>query len=446
MVSVFDPVRTAADAPPWSESPDAGYCAPLGGAGAVLLAGPTHTDGAEPLDEHLARVGPLPDLTGDQVLSEVRAAGLVGRGGGGFPLWRKLEAALESGHTRVLIVNCSESEPASRKDRTLCSFRPHAVLDGAALIARVLGADEVVVHLHDSDASMLEALWTAVAERTTLEDPRWNVSLGPGGYVAGEASAVARFVHEGTALPAFSSTPLARGGPSGRPTVVSNAETAAHVSAIARLGAARWRAAGSRSCPGPLLLTLTGAVDMPGLVVEQVGSTTIGGILGRAGVAEPPQAVLVGGYAGTWIRGEVAWHTLMDPEGLGALGAARGCGLLGVLPHGACGLAATARLVGYLAGESARQCGPCARGLPLLAEGMVALAEGERGRRAVRSLHRTAAALPGSGACSHPDGVARLVASALSVFDQDAARHRRGAACTGVRHPAVFPLGPEGAR
>ena len=180
MVSVFDPVRTAADAPPWSESPDAGYCAPLGGAGAVLLAGPTHTDGAEPLDEHLARVGPLPDLTGDQVLSEVRAAGLVGRGGGGFPLWRKLEAALESGHTRVLIVNCSESEPASRKDRTLCSFRPHAVLDGAALIARVLGADEVVVHLHDSDASMLEALWTAVAERTTLEDPRWNVSLGPG--------------------------------------------------------------------------------------------------------------------------------------------------------------------------------------------------------------------------------------------------------------------------
>jgi NADH:ubiquinone oxidoreductase subunit F (NADH-binding) len=420
--------------------------AQIGDPNGLLLAGPELANGPESFASYIDRLGPAPAMSGGEIFAALRASGLQGRGGGGFPLWRKLETALASPGDPVVVVNCSESEPASRKDWTLCSYRPHAVLEGAAAIAGVLGAREVVIHLHGGSDGPRSALRNALNERgSPAGDPVWRMSYGPGGYVSGEASAVARYLHEGVALPLFASAPLARRGPSGRPTVVSNAETAAHVASILHVGAERWREAGSPSCPGPQLVTLSGAVAHPGTVVEVTGSATIGTILRCAGVEDPPHAVLMGGYAGTWIHGHMAWQTPMEPASLSALGATRGCGLIGVLPHGACGIAESALIVDYLAGESAGQCGPCVLGLPVLADGMRALAQGRRGRRALRHIRRTAVALPGSGACGHPDGVVRLVASTLEVFQDDVARHRKGSACRTAHHRPLFPFGaPEG--
>lgn len=415
----------------------------VGDPAGLLLGGPAPAEGAESLEQHLARLGPVPMLSSGDVLSEIRRSGLQGRGGGGFPLHRKLETALQSPRQPLLLVNCSESEPASRKDWALCSFRPHVVLEGAAAIARALGAAEAILHLHASSIGTVTALRQALAERHSVGgDPRWRLSCGPGGYVAGESSAVARFVHAGVALPSFSSIPLARRGPSGCPTVVSNAETAAHVAFIARRGAEHWREAGTDSCPGPQLLTITGAVPQPGTVVELSGRATIGEVLLAAGVERAPQAVLVGGYAGSWIRGDVAWHTDMEPSSLDRMGAGRGCGLLAVLPHGACALVETARIVRYLAGESAGQCGPCVHGLPVLVEGMEAVARGRGVARALRRMRRTAETLPGSGACGHPDGVVRLVASTLSAFEDDVIRHRAGRTCRVSSREPVYPLAP----
>ena len=174
---------------------------------------------------------------------------------------------------------------------------------------------------------------------------------------------------------------------------------------------------------------------------ELTGSATIGAILRESGLEAPPHAVLTGGYAGAWIHGQLAWETPMEPASLSALGATRGCGLIGVLPHGACGIAETARIVDYLAAESAGQCGPCVHGLPVLAPPASApLARGRGGRSALRHIHRAAAALPGSGACSHPDGVVRLVVSALEVFQADVSRHRKGTPCRMAHHRPLFPL------
>ena len=417
----------------------------VGDPAGLLLSGPAAAEGAESLERHLARLGPAPMLAPENVLSEIRSSGIQGRGGGGFPLARKLETALQSPGKPLLVVNCSESEPASRKDRALCSYRPHVVLEGAAAIANALGAEEAVIHLHGSSLGTMMALQEGLAQRRSVGgDPLWRISSGPRGYVAGESSAVARFVHAGVALPLFSSTPLARRGPSGRPTVVSNAETAAHVAFIVRLGAQHWSDAGTASCPGTQLLTVTGAVPRPGTVVELAGRGTIGEVLLAAGLETAPQAVLVGGYAGSWIRGDVAWRTDMEPSALEPIGAERGCGLLAVLPHEACGLVETARIVRYLAGESAGQCGPCVHGLPVLAEEMEALARRRGVGRALRRMRRTISALPGSGACSHPDGVVRLVASALETFEVDVIRHRAGTACGASNSDPVFPLPPPG--
>ena len=414
----------------------------VGGAGTVLLSGPVEGHGPESLLAHVGWWGALPDLGATQVRGLLDASGLDGRGGGGFPLGRKVSAALARGVTPRLVVNAGESEPASRKDRTLCGLRPHLVLDGAALLARSLGVTSVVVHLHRSSPGVAVALGGAVAERASAgwDAIDWTVSLGPDRYVSSEASAVAGYLHDGDARPRFTVVPLAVEGPGGVPTVVSNAETVAHLAVIGRIGPEAWVALGLGRSPGSRLATLVGGVAQPGRVVEMVGPVSVGDLLRAGGVEAPPAAVLFGGFAGTWVDGARAWDTLYERSMLTALGASPGCGLVGVLPHGSCGLRESARLVGYLAGESAGQCGGCVAGLPRLADAMEQLAAGSLRRRALRGVGTLADEIFGSGACGHPDGVVRLVRSTLSVFEDDVIRHLAGSPCRGAGAPPVFDV------
>jgi len=140
-----------ADATLWTDRPIA-PAAPVRigslGGDALVLSGPPPTAGTEELSGHRSRWGELPTHDGALVRALLRDSRLDGRGGAGFPLGRKVETALLAPGRPVLIVNASESEPESRKDRTLCRHRPHLVLDGAALLARALGVDEVVLHAH----------------------------------------------------------------------------------------------------------------------------------------------------------------------------------------------------------------------------------------------------------------------------------------------------------
>jgi len=410
--------------------------------GTFLLSGPGTGSGPESLHGHRGRWGGLPAMDGAQVLALLRAARLDGRGGGGFPVARKVAAALATGGRPVLLVNASESEPASAKDATLCALRPHLVLDGTALLATALGVDEAAVHLHRGADAPLAGIRGAMDERGSAgyDAVSWTVSLGPDRYVSGEASAVAGFAQDGDGRPRFTIAPMALEGPSGRPTVVVNAETVAQLGLLARLGPAAWASLGAGTSPGPRLLTLAGAVDRPGQVVELIGPGTVGDVLFATGSRTPPAAVLVGGFAGTWLTGEEAWQVPWERAALECLGSGPGCGLLGVLPHGACALVETARVVAYLAGESAGQCGTCVAGLPRLAAGMASLAEGSFRRRGLRRMETLGDELLGSGACAHPDGVVRLVRSTLDVFGDDVVRHLAGSPCRGADHPAVLAV------
>jgi NADH:ubiquinone oxidoreductase subunit F (NADH-binding) len=389
------------------------------------------------------RLGDLPPLTASELSDLLAESGLCGRGGGQFPFARKLATVRKQVHggapPPAVVVNVSESEPASRKDRTLARLRPHLVLDGAALVARSLGAREVVVHLHEGEHAAVASLQVAIAERTAarLDDPRWRLTSAPAGYVSGESSAVLSAVEGGRALPRWSTVPAAVRGLNGRPTLLSNAETFAQIAVLARLGAHQWKSLGPNPWSGPLLVTLHGAVPRPGLVIEVVGPATVGELLRFGGVSTAPAAVLVGGYAGTWVSGAAAADLAFDRASLAAAGASLGCGLVAVLPTGHCGLAETARLVRWLADESAGQCGPCAFGLPRMGTAFEALAAG-RGR-AVDALLRLATEVDGRGGCRHPDGVARLARSAVSVFADDVPRHRWGRTCDGATDP-LLPL------
>lgn len=417
----------------------------LGGLGARLFAGPSIEAGAERYASHCERLGELgvDDRSGPELRSEVAASGLVGRGGGEFALANKLAAAAGATGRALVVVNASEGEPASRKDRTLLVHRPHLVLDGAMAAAAAVGAREVVIYLHGTEGLSGGAL------RRALDDRPHDLAAvrlveAPPRYVAGETSAVVSFLEGSGSLPRRRAAPAASSGVHGRPTVVANVETIGHLALVARFGAAWFRQLGDPNAPGSTLVTLAGEVEYPGRVLEVLGAPTFGDLLDQDGACSGRVgAVLVGGYAGTWIDAAAAFDLRVSRALLRHSGAPLGCGLVGVLGASSCGIATTARLVRWLAAESAGQCGLCAFGLQAVAELLSALAIGNALARDVRKLRRTVGLVTGQGACGHPTGVAMVVESALDTFASEVAAHLRGRSC----RPTIdgFPLREQGA-
>jgi NADH:ubiquinone oxidoreductase subunit F (NADH-binding) len=215
------------------------------------------------------------------------------------------------------------------------------------------------------------------------------------------------------------------------PALVVNAETCAHVSVIARFGAHWFRELGTPASPGSTLVSVSGAVSRPTVLAVALG-TPLRTILHAAGADADPQALLTGGYGGAWLSGEhldVAYAN----EALRPLGAAVGAGILVVVPKGACGLAETHRIVKWMANESSRQCGPCAFGLPALADDLRTLLQGSRDPHGVLvRLKERCAVIDGRGACRHPDGVVRLVDSALRVFARHVDEHVNAVPCAAM--------------
>ncbi len=425
--------------------------ATLGAPWGRLLAGPPAQHGAEDLASHERRMGPL-QLPGDRhdLLGTVTAAGLLGRGGAEFPLAVKLRTAADAATMTaapLVVVNGSEGEPASRKDRTLLEHRPHLVLDGAEVAAAAIGATDIVVYVHAGRPTTPAVIHRALAQRavTSWSATRIHVVEAPDRYVAGESSAVVAVLEGRGPLPSPRRVPVAACGVEGRPTVVANVETMAHLALVARFGPRWFGEAGTEGAPGSTLLTLAGGVSVPGLVVEALGPVTFGEMLrSHGGWAGPPAAVLVGGYGGQWVEGDALWSAPVDRAALRAVGTRLGCGLVAPLPPGACGLAVTVRLLRYLAGESAGQCGPCMYGLPALADALGAVASGRAGRGEVRRLGRAALSSRGRGDCSHPDGAADLVETALHVLADDIAAHVRRGTCGG-HATGWFPVPADGA-
>jgi NADH:ubiquinone oxidoreductase subunit F (NADH-binding) len=145
------------------------------------------------------------------------------------------------------------------------------------------------------------------------------------------------------------------------------------------------------------------------------------------------QALLLGGYFGGWVAADIAWDLPLHPLRLRAAGHSLGCGVVAPLRVDRCGVAETARIVSYLAGQSAGQCGPCVFGLGAIAETLRRIAMGLSHPDDLARLDRWSAELPGRGACRHPDGGAGLVRSALGVFADDFAHHLECRDCTAAR-------------
>jgi NADH:ubiquinone oxidoreductase subunit F (NADH-binding) len=393
------------------------------------------------LEGHLRALGPLSLPAGRDegwegwLLAALKSSGLKGRGGAAFPTAVKLGVA-RAGHGRgVVVVNGMEGEPASDKDKVLLTRAPHLVLDGAQALAAACGADRVVVCIPIDRDSVAEAVRVAMAERAGLSCARVAESVvrPPARFVAGEESALTRWIDGGISRPMFrpdKSVPLRIGK---RPVLVHNAETLAHVALIARGGGDAFRSLGLAEEPGTTLVTVSGAVTRPG-VVEIERGTPLRDVVARSIPTERIAALLVGGYGGTWV-GPAHFGLPYASISLRTIGAAAGVGVIVVLGGRACGLSESARMACYLAGQSSGQCGPCVHGLPAIADDMTRLAEGRADPDLRPRLERRLDQVEGGGACRHPDGAVGMVRSALRVFADDTAAHERGEPCAHVHVP-----------
>ncbi len=363
-------------------------------------------------------------------------AGLTGRGGAGFPTARKLHAVASGRDTPVVIANGTEGEPASAKDKVLLAREPHLVLDGAMLAARMVAARRVIVVVHDAVREIVDDA-AAERKRARLDRIKIKVMTAAGGFVAGEASALVNWVGRGIPLPTAAPPRVSERGLDGRPTLVQNVETLAHLALIARHGARWFRSVGTPAEPGSMLVTIIGAVRHPGVYETEIGRPVSEVLELAGGPAAPLGALLIGGYFGTWLDPAPAGPLPFSAAGLRAAGGSPGAGLVAALPADACGLAETARVARYLAAESAGQCGPCVFGLDSIAGELESLAAGRRFDQT--RLRRWLGQVDGRGACHHPDGAVHMIRSALDVFATEIARHARGWCC-GTRPPGVLPV------
>lgn len=379
---------------------------------------PAQAFGAEPrllaeLDQvsvadHRRRAGALPSYSREALLAMLDAVSLTGRGGAGFPLAAKIRS-LRDGLEPIVVINGAEGEPVSAKDHVLLSRNPQLVFDGAQVLAEAIGARRILIAITD------EAL---VAPLSPAARPGFELHRVPDRFVAGEARALISALNGGSGRPPGRRVLPTQSGVNGRPTLLSNAETFAQLAVLARLGPARFAALGTAAEPGTTLLTVTGAVARPGVVEVPLG-TSVSELAAFVG-AGPSQAVVTGGFHGSWLP---PTEFALSRQGVSRLGGTFGAGVVIFVGTQTCALAELARVAGWLAGESAQQCGPCRFGLPALVDQLTGLVHGAP---AAGELRRQAGLVSGRGACAHPDGAVRFIRSALAVLDHELAAHRRG--------------------
>jgi NADH:ubiquinone oxidoreductase subunit F (NADH-binding) len=379
--------------------------------------------------DHVAEHGARPNVTGEQVLAQLDAVALAGRGGAGFPLASKLRALHVGREVEqpVVVVNGCEGEPGSGKDVALLSRTPHLVLDGAATVAEAVGAKRVLIAVTAPNVAAL----LAVAVSGRPDEARFELRELPRRFIAGEARALISGLNGGPGTPPGRRVLPTTAGVGGAPTLLANAETFAQLAYLLRVGPAEFATVGTSAEAGTTLVTVSGAVRRAG-VLEVPFGTRLSAVAEAAGAVDSAgvSGIIVGGYHGGWISSATLrgldWQLPISRAGLARIGGTIGAGAVMFVSTDTCGLGELTRVASWLADQSAKNCGPCTFGLPALVADLTALGRGSAGPDA---LARHAPMVTGRGACSHPDGAVRFIASGLTALAEEVAQHQSQGGC-----------------
>lgn len=322
----------------------------------------------------------LTEKSPDEVITEIFAARLRGRGGAGFPVADKWRAARSAaGDRKIVVANLMAADPTSLGDRTLAEGNPHLILEGALIAAAAVGASEAILAVRRDWTLAIARLKQAVTDAEAAHlagylmlgtDVSVQVSVweGSGAYVAGEETALIHALQGDRGMPLIRPPYPSETGLWGVPTVVHNAETLAHVAWILGHGSAKFAKVGPEEAPGTKLVTIAGAVKTPGLAEVAMG-TSLADVMKLAGGSNGTlKAVFVGGPGAGALAADELAGTGYDYAALGALGAHIGSGSVLVTDATACMVATARFLLDYSAREACGKAVPCRIGTKRLVE------------------------------------------------------------------------------
>jgi formate dehydrogenase beta subunit len=317
------------------------------------------------LEEYAGRGGlellrELPSL--DRIIGELKASGLTGYGGAGFPTGTKWEAVAREPGPRYVVVNADEGEPGTIKDRYVMELRPHLLIEATLLAMRSLDVEKGYIYLREEYATARNKLLEAIEEFRAaglLEGLSLDLVVGAGAYIAGEETAMLESMEGRRAMPRLKPPFPSQFGYLGRPTLIQNVETLAHIPAILRQGGEWWAGLGTRDAAGTRLWSVTGAVGKPGCYEAPNGVTTrelvdehAGGFTGEVGSVVP-------GGAASGILPPSALDAPLTRDGLRAYGAGPGSAAVQVFPTSYSPLRLLAETMRFFAEESCQKCTPC---------------------------------------------------------------------------------------
>ncbi len=305
----------------------------------------------------------LPSLpANDRIVEELKASGLAGYGGAGFPTGVKWEAVASEPGPRYVVVNADEGEPGTIKDRYVMERRPHLVLEGTLVAMRFAEASEGFIYLREEYARARAAVERALQEVSAaglLDGRTIRIVVGAGAYICGEETAMLESMEGRRGMPRLKPPFPSQFGYLGRPTLINNVETLAHVPAILRQSGEAWAALGTRGAKGVRLWSLSGAVRRPGCYEAPNGVTLRELIDEYAGGATDEIAAIVPGGAASGILPPQALDVPLTRDGLREWGAGVGSAGVQVFPARYPVLRLLAETMRFFAEESCQKCTPC---------------------------------------------------------------------------------------
>jgi NADH-quinone oxidoreductase subunit F len=388
---------------------------------------PTHS---ETFDQYRAAGGyqsPSRDI-----LQEIIASGLRGRGGAGFPAGKKwsIAAATES-DIRYVVCNAGEDEPGSIKDRVLLEHRPHLVLDGLILAARAISATHACVYINETYQDCIRIMTGTIGEAAAaghLGELTVTIHAAPTVYVAGEDSAALEVIEGKPAVPRSKPPYPAAVGLFGKPTIVNNVETLANVPLIVSKGAAWFRSYGTAASPGTMIFCLGDEMNRPGAYELPFGTSLRhlyedigGGLRGNRKL----KAVLPGGPSCAFLPPDQL-DIPLDPESLKQAGSSLGCGVMRFYHDGQCMVEETLRIAGFFAKESCGQCPACRMETSMLSAMLERIHQGAGSAALFDQFQKIIEFNRGKGYCALINMPGPPVLSALRLFRDEFESHLGG--------------------
>jgi NADH-quinone oxidoreductase subunit F len=372
-------------------------------------------------------------LTQDQVIAEVKASGLRGRGGAGFPTglkWSFMPRQFPG--AKYLVCNSDEGEPGTCKDRDILMFNPHIVIEGMAIAAFAMGIKTGYNYIHGEIFEVYERFEAALEEARAagfLGDNilgsdfsfQLHAFHGFGAYICGEETALLESLEGKKGQPRFKPPFPASFGLYGRPTTINNTETFAAVPWIIRNGGQPYLEIGKPNNGGTKIFSVSGDVERPGNYEIPLG-TPFSKLLELAGGVRKGRtlkAVIPGGSSSPVLTAEVMMNCTMDYDSIAKAGSMLGSGAVIVMDDSRCMVKSLLRLSYFYAHESCGQCTPCREGTGWMHRVVERIANGQGKPEDIDLLNSVADNIQGRTICALGDAAAMPVRAMIKNFKNE---------------------------